>query len=224
MKLCHLPQWLLAVLASLCLLALAPQSAEAEGPASSPSFQVFLPLVMTVNSGAPASQETTPTYETFAASVADGQAGVVRGVYAAEAFALRVEQQPAGDANYVSSNSETATQFQTASLFGVTGLLAHNYLAGAKFSDLTDGQEIRIVYGDGAAKRYAVSRVYRFQALDPYSPSSDFVDLETGETLSALDVFSLVYMGEAHVTFQTCIEQNGTPSWGRLFVIATPLD
>jgi len=224
MKLCHLPQWSLAVLASLCLLALAPQSAEAEGPASNPSFQVFLPLVATANSGTSASQEAAPTYETFAASVADGQAGVVRGVYAAGAFALRVEQQPAGDANYISSNSEMATQFQTASLFGVTGLLAHNYLAGAKFFDLTEGQEIRVVYGDGAAKHYTVSRLYRFQALDPYNPSSDFVDLETGATLSALDVFSLVYMGEGHVTFQTCIEQNGNPSWGRLFVIATPLD
>ena len=77
---------------------------------------------------------------------------------------------------------------------------------------------MRIVYGDGAMKRY------RFQALDPYSPYSDFVDLSTGETQSVGEVFELVYTGGDHVTFQTCIENSGNPSWGRLFVIVTPVN
>jgi len=35
-------------------------------------------------------------------------------------------------------------------------------------------------------------------------------------------LFRLVYRGERHITFQTCIEAYGNGSWGRLFVIAKP--
>ncbi|HLE27668.1 MAG TPA: hypothetical protein VI793_06095 [Anaerolineales bacterium] len=221
MKLQHLSKWLV-VLTGLLIFAFATKSVEAADKTDGKQFQIFLPLVAA--GGAPVSEAKTPAYETFAASVADGQAGVVRGVYAADVLALRVEQQPADSPNYIDSDPEAATQFQTASFFGVTGLLAHNDLAGEKFFDLAEGQEVRIVYGDGATKRYSVTRIYRFQALDPYSPTTSFVDLGTGATLTTLDVFSMVYMGEDHVTFQTCIEENGNPSWGRLFVIATLLN
>jgi len=37
-------------------------------------------------------------------------------------------------------------------------------------------------------------------------------------------MFDLAYKGDRHLTFQTCIERDGSRSWGRLFVIAEPLD
>jgi hypothetical protein len=40
--------------------------------------------------------------------------------------------------------------------------------------------------------------------------------------LTTEQMFNKAYRGDRHVTFQTCIEANGEPSWGRLFVIATP--
>ena len=33
----------------------------------------------------------------------------------------------------------------------------------------------------------------------------------------------MFYDGDAHVTFQTCILQDGNSSWGRLFVTAIPV-
>jgi hypothetical protein len=62
----------------------------------------------------------------------------------------------------------------------------------------------------------------QYQALQPYSPNSDFRDLETNDTISAVQLFGKVYRGDRHVTFQTCIEAYGNSSWGRLFIIAKP--
>jgi hypothetical protein len=35
-------------------------------------------------------------------------------------------------------------------------------------------------------------------------------------------MFKRVYLGDRHVTFQTCIKAYGNQSWGRMFVIAVP--
>jgi hypothetical protein len=40
--------------------------------------------------------------------------------------------------------------------------------------------------------------------------------------LTVDQLFGKVYRGERHVTFQTCIANPESPSWGRLFVIAVP--
>ncbi len=87
---------------------------------------------------------------------------------------------------------------------------------------MTIGQEIRLVYGDGSVSYFIVTEVLRYQALQPASPWSSFRDPETGTELSTEQIFKRVYFGERHVTFQTCIEQNGDLSWGRLFIIAMP--
>ena len=189
------------------------------------NYQIYLPLMVNGATGGmtPAAPQM-PSSEAFIASVADGQAGVVRGVYVPSVLALPVRQQPADNPTYVSPEAGTATQFASAAALGVTGLLAHNYLAGAEFFKLAAGQDVQIVYGDGAVKLYRVTAIYRYQALDPYSPYSNFVDLSTGETKSVGEVFMQVYAGGDHVTFQTCIANNGNPSWGRLFVIATPVN
>jgi hypothetical protein len=172
---------------------------------------------------AEAAGNNLPSFETFVKSVADGSNGV-RGVYVPGLMAYAVVQQPASNPGYVSTRANTVTQFGMAASSGVTGLLAHNYLAGRSFAGLTGGQEVWIVYGDGSVKKYAVSAVYQYQALDPTNPSSNFVDLNSGAQVSANNLYGQMYMGANHVTFQTCILRNGNSSWGRLFVIATPIN
>jgi hypothetical protein len=37
------------------------------------------------------------------------------------------------------------------------------------------------------------------------------------------ELFETAYAGNYHLTLQTCIENNGDVSWGRLFIIARPM-
>ena len=75
-------------------------------------------------------------------------------LYVSELMAVPVVQQPSGQAGYVSTAAETLTQFAAASKYGTTGLLAHNYLAGTYFSNLSHGSVITLVYGDGSTQYY----------------------------------------------------------------------
>jgi hypothetical protein len=143
-------------------------------------------------------------------------------VYVPGLFALPVVQQPANDPGYVSTVAEVLTDFKDVKSAGNIGLLAHNYLAGRYFPLLRNGQEVRAINGDGSVEYFRVREILRYQALDPQSASSDFIDLKTGQRLSAAALFAKVYQGPRHLTFQTCIEKNGDASWGRLFVIAEP--
>jgi hypothetical protein len=163
-----------------------------------------------------------PAFPDFVTMMTNGQADVVRGVYVPGVMAYRVVTQPAGNPGYVSRSEGTVTQFSMAARYKVTGLLAHNYLAGVSFSNLVVGQEIRIVYGDGRVATYMVNQVTRFQALQPSIENSDYVDLGTNSTYSTQAIFKMFYQGGDHVTFQTCILRDGNMSWGRLFVTATP--
>jgi len=178
-------------------------------------------------SGEPGVEEsvtTIPRYGDFHTAVSNGEASVVRGVYVPNVFALRVQQQPDNNDGYVSSILGVVTQFHLASQSGVTGLLAHNYLSGDLFFDLEIDQEVNVIYGDGSGQRYIISEIYEYQALQPNSAFSDFIDLETNQKLTSTQLFNRVYTGENHVTFQTCIAKDGNLTWGRLFVIATPLE
>jgi hypothetical protein len=163
-----------------------------------------------------------PDFQDFSKTVQNGQADVLRGIYVPETLALPIVQQPAGNAGYVSFTDGEVTQFGMASQFGNVGLLAHNHLSGKSFSQLTVGQEVRLVYGDGKLEYFVITEVLRYQALQPTSPYSSFRNLANNETLTAEQMFKRVYFGDRHVTFQTCIEANGELSWGRLFVIAVP--
>jgi len=158
----------------------------------------------------------------FVQKVINGQADILRGVYVAGVLAIPVVQQPAGDPVFVSGAGNEVTEFSMAAQMGNVGLLAHNYLAGTFFSRLAVGQEVRLIYGDGRVEYFLIDRILRYQALEPYSPYSQFRELDSEATLSAEELFRKVYRGERHVTFQTCIEANGNSSWGRLFVMAGP--
>ncbi len=163
-----------------------------------------------------------PALATFITSVQNGNANLLRGVYIDGVFALPVVQQPSSNAGYVSTVAGTLTQFSLAASYGNVGLLAHNYLSGQYFSQLTPGEKVTLVYGNGRTETFRITNIYQYQATAPYSTKSDFIDLTTKQYLTAYQLFSKVYMGTRHVTFQTCIANNGNSSWGRLFVIAEP--
>lgn len=161
----------------------------------------------------------------FAASVAvSGNAKQVAGIFARDIFAAPIVQQPASAPGFVSTQSEAATQFGMAAQYGTIALLAHNYLLGEQFFAVQTGKILYLVYGDGHTRTYRVKQVLKYQALSPNSPYSDFVDLNdpNGARISVETLFYKVYTQGNTLVLQTCIEANGEPSWGRLFVIAQP--
>jgi len=165
-----------------------------------------------------------PPLDIFVAAIKNGQPGQRVGVYVPEVLALRLGQQPPHNPAYVTQTRGYATQFGLAARYGATALLAHNYLSGALFFNLTPGQEVDIIYGDGALRRYTISTLHHFQALRPTNPYSNFLDLDHSRPeLSNAEVFRQIYSGGDRVVFQTCLQAHGNPSWGRLFVIAMPM-
>lgn len=163
-----------------------------------------------------------PNFSEFSNSVQNGRADHAGGVYVPNQFALPIVQQPYGSPGFVSSYDDILTQFRMANQYGNVGLLAHNYLAGQAFFELEVGNEVRLVHGDGKVEYFVVSEILQYQALQPNSVYSSFRDLNTDEVLSVEQMFKRVFFGDRHITFQTCIEQDGNLSWGRLFVIAIP--
>lgn len=166
--------------------------------------------------------EALPALPEFVQTVKDGNPNALRGIYVSGAMAFPIVQQPMGYPGYVSESADTVTQFSIASEVGNIGLLAHNYLAGADFFQLAPGTVITLVYGDGHTQNFVVATIERYQALSPFSPYSDFRNLETESILTAEQLFNQVYRGDFHLTLQTCIENEGNSSWGRLFILATP--
>ncbi len=164
-----------------------------------------------------------PIFDRFVEQVKNGNAEQVVGVYVENILSLRVVQQPPDDPNYVSNIKGIATQFALAyTIAGNIGLLAHNYLSGALFFNIKNGDVATLIYGDGRVEDYEVTDYREYQALTPNSPTSDFLDLSTGEQLSASDLFTRIYTGEHRLVFQTCINQDNVDTWGRLFVLSFP--
>ncbi len=164
-----------------------------------------------------------PSLPSFIESIKDGDANTLRGIYVEGLIAFPIVQQPYGNPGFVSSTDSVVTQFSVASEVGNLGLLAHNHLAGATFSQLKQDDTIILIYGDGHTQGFVVEGFQQYKATDPLSPYSYFKDLSSETTLSALDLFNKVYRGDYHLTLQTCIENEGNLSWGRLFIIATPI-
>jgi hypothetical protein len=183
---------------------------------------LFCTFAFPVQAYAQSNASTIPDLNTFIETVKDGNASALRGVYVSNVMALAIVQQPMGNPGYVSTAESVATQFSIATEVGNVGLLAHNTLAGSSFSNIKQGDLIVLVYGDGHMESFMANSIQRYQALNPLSPYSQFSDLETQTKLSAEELFNKVYRGEYHLTLQTCIENNGNASWGRLFITATP--
>ena len=147
---------------------------------------------------------------------------MVSGVYFGKDRFLRVVNQPAGKPGYVSSISNTATNFQLAARYGNIGLVAHNYLGGRVFNDLEIGDKIYIMNGFGRKKNYRITEMLRYQAVNPRSTRSNFINLKNNQLFTATDVFKRVYTGRHHLVLQTCIKKGRNEEWGRVFIIAQP--
>jgi hypothetical protein len=164
----------------------------------------------------------SPELDAFTANVTNGKAGQVVGVFVQDQLALPVVQQPDGQNNFVSVQNNTITQFSSANAYGTIGLLAHNFLSGRLFSNLKENQDVVIVYGDGRQEDYRITGIQSFQALDPASPYSNFIDTTdtTHSDITAGALFNRIYAHPNQVVLQTCIDANGNSSWGRLFITA----
>ena len=180
-------------------------------------------LALPTQAFAMGSASSIPSLPSFIESIKDGNASALRGVYVEGIIAFPIVQQPYGTPGFVSSADSVVTQFSIATEVGNIGLLAHNHLAGVTFSQLKQGDTIILIYGDGHTQGFVVEDFQQYKATDPLSPYSYFKDLSSDTTLSALDLFNKVYRGDYHLTLQTCIENEGNLSWGRLFVIAKPI-
>jgi len=166
----------------------------------------------------------SPELARFAASLANAQPDTLVGVYVPGLFALPVVQQPAGSHDYVSPLDDTLTQYAAPAQYGSIAILAHNYLSGQSFFSLRPGQEVALVYGDGRQRLFRVETIASYQALDSANPYSDFIDLSdpAGRVLPFSSIFERFYTEAGLLVFQTCIENNDDPSWGRLFIVARP--
>lgn len=167
--------------------------------------------------------QSMASFDSFVASVSNGKASQVTGIYVEDVMAYSVVRQPSGNSAFVSANAGEVTQFGLAAQYGSQAFLAHNYLAGASFTSLSQGQIITVVYGDGSSQQFRIESIKRYQALSPDSTQSSFVDLESGKQLSASNLFHTVYNSDNSVVLQTCISQDGVSTWGRLFITAVPL-
>jgi len=147
----------------------------------------------------------------------------VNAIYLGQDHILHVVEQPAGKPEYVSDMTGTVTNFQLAAQYGNLGLIAHNYLGGRYFSELKIGDLVFAMNGYHGSQPYRVRQILHFQALNPRSPRSDFINLDTGQRCNVNDVFRQVYTGSHHLVLQTCIERGSVKEWGRLFVLADPV-
>lgn len=148
----------------------------------------------------------------------------ISGLYLGGNHYIRVISQPAGRPDFISDISGVATRFQLPSRYGNIGLIAHNYLSGKHFMELKQGDLIHVLDGFGHSNCYRVNSFRRLQALQPRSPHSDFIDLDSHELLSASGVFQQVYTGKHRVVLQTCIQKGDIREWGRFFVITEPVN
>ena len=181
-----------------------------------------LPVLQARADGSSLPDTAVPSLGNFVSQMIDGQARELRGVYVSNVLADLIVQQPGNDGTFVSTTPGVMTQFGPANSIGSIGLLAHNYLAGAVFGQLQQGQLVYLVYGDGHVVTYSISQFLRYQALDPENPYSNFVDLTNGAMMSATTLFNAAYGRPGDVVLQTCIDANGNPAWVRLFIVAEP--
>jgi len=190
-------------------------------PTSEPTLS---PIEITATAEVIQHEENLRIFDQFIADLKTGEAGKIVGIWIENVLALKVVYQPSNNLGFVSTIDETATYFlypwQKA---GNHGLLAHNYLAGRYFFNVQVGDIVTLVFGDGDYEDFEVTSINEYQALQPNSPYSNFIDQSTGEQLTATNLFIEVYMGEYHTTLQTCIAVGAETEWGRRFILAPPM-
>jgi hypothetical protein len=103
---------------------------------------------------------------------------------------------------------------------GSLAFTAHEALAGGSFIQLAVGDVVTVVYDNRQVDRYVVSDVETYQAAQPSSVWSSFIDLDNGITYSSERLGQNIYLAGHGLVLQTCIEKDGDVNWGRMFVIA----
>lgn len=133
-------------------------------------------------------------------------------------------EQPGGRASYV-SREDYFTIFSQVLLYDSLGLLAHNDLAkGQLITDMKIGDIIYIDSPRGTYQKYKgewkATKISSYQAISPNKTTSDFVDMDdpTAAAKTASQLFLEIYGIPGRTTFQTCIEAEDNPSYGRRFV------
>ena len=101
--------------------------------------------------------------------------------------------------------------------------MAHSQLAGDLFSQLNPHQSIILIYGDGQKAHYRVNHLEAYQAAEPIDPYSEFISMQDGSRWSSQALFFHIYASGPDLVMQTCFEQDGQGTGGRLFVIAHPV-
>ncbi|WP_322793078.1 hypothetical protein [Bellilinea sp.] len=199
-----------------CLSQTQPVSADAD------DYHVFLPVLLSGNANNSNSEpETTfPSLTQFVSTVKNGN-GQITGVYVEKLMANPVTQQPQGNYEYISNDPNTITQFMLTTP-EVIGLLAHNYLAGKSFFDIKIGDSIFIIDGYGGVAEYQVVEIDSYQ-VTKIDGVVKYLDINEYQVLDTAQLFAKFYMGEKHLTLQTCIAKGGDPVWGRLFITAVPV-
>lgn len=209
----HLPKFLLAFILTAALI----------GTFTGMSQTTSLPQTGYIP-GIIEGTDTVPPLGEFVRSIKNGQRNTIVGIYVPGVLALPVGQQPKENAGYVTREPDQVTQFNLAGRYGTIGILAHNDLAGSEFSGIGLNQYAVVIYGDGHEEHFQVKEFQRYQALSPTSTFSDFINLDgSSERLTAAKLFTRIYGPGKRLVFQTCIEGQGDASWGRLFIIAEPV-
>lgn len=170
-------------------------------------------------------KDKAPDLNEFITSVKTGDQLTATGIFVENNFAFPIIQQPANDPGYIADKENVTTQFNLAKKYGTTGILAHNYLSGRHFSELAIGEKVILVFGDGTYQTFRITNIYQFQALEPSNPYSQFSDLsDSAKSLTSTELFLKIYAQKGNLVFQTCIQKGIDMSWGRLFLLATPVD
>lgn len=193
---------------------------------ATPTPPALAELILPTAQPSPTAEPTDdlPALDSFVASVANGQGSDRVGIFVENLFSYPILPQPANDPAWITSNFGEVTEFRIVRQHtGNEGLIAHNYLAGGEFYSLKVGDIAELVLGDGSVIEFEIYDIQQFQALSPNSPTSDFLDLATGDKLSASDLFYRVYGGNMTLTFQTCINRDNISTWGRTFIIGAEL-
>jgi hypothetical protein len=161
----------------------------------------------------------------FVSEVATGEKDQLTGVFAAFTFAFPIVSQPEQKPAWISGKDGVVTSFSLAGEAGSTGLLAHYERAGKAFYNLKLEQLIQLIYGDGEIKTYRVSEIRFYRALSPSDPLSNFATLDPpGQELTQEELFDKIYKVSGRLVLQTCLEGKGINTWGRMFVIAEPVE
>lgn len=183
----------------------------------------YIPVTKAILNDSPSLfvNDSNRALSSFILSTYNSNENQVRGIYVKNKLQFTITQQPTNNPGFVSTTPNTVTQFSIANNYGSIGLIAHNYLAGTQFFEIEQGDTIVLVYGTGHLVSYKVTELREYQALSPYSPYSNFVNLsKPNQTISSDNLFYDTYGVRGRLVLQTCIAHDGSDSWGRLFIIA----